>query len=312
MTLRLPACAGLRCGATLCSALAMAALSLPAAASENGQIHYPIGVNTIMNAALPAPGATGFYLYTQYYDSTRLNDGDGNNLDSGFKANVYAVVPRIVHTWNQRVGPFSFSSGAILPFTRIELRAFGRKDASNGQGDIVLAPLYVNYVNASYTLFAYAGPEFYLPTGKYDKNRLANNGLNYRTVAPSASVTWLPAPQWELSATLYSEFNSTNKDTDYKSGHAVTFDYNVAYRPLTDLPKLKVALQGFVMKQTSDDRQFGRALPGGNRGQAFGFGPQVSYDIAGVGAVLFKYQREFKVENRTSGNRFWFELALPL
>lgn len=98
-------------------------LPVPSKATENGQVHYPIGVNTIMNAALPAPGETGFYLYTQYYESTRLNDGKGRSVDPNFKASVYAVVPRIVHSWNQRVGPFWLSSGAIVP-----------PDASRSQG----------------------------------------------------------------------------------------------------------------------------------------------------------------------------------
>lgn len=296
---------------SLSSLLATSMLSLPAMATENGQTHYPVGVNTIMNAALPPPGETGFYLYTQYYRSTRLNDGSGHSLDPDFRASVYAVVPRIVHSWNQRVGPFFLSSGLILPMTRVELRAFGRKDTSTGLGDPVVAPIYFNYVNAAGTFFAYGGPEIYVPLGKYDKNRLANNGLNYWTVAPTVSVTWLPTPRWELSATLYPEFNFKNKDTDYRSGNTVTVDFDVAYRPLTDLPKLKVALQGFAMKQYTDDRQHGQAVPGGNRGQAFGLGPQVSYDVAGVGAVLLKYQREFGVENRTEGHRLWFELALP-
>ncbi|WP_425525433.1 transporter [Xanthomonas citri] len=90
-----------------------------------------------MNAALPAPGETGFYLYTQYYESTRLNDGKGRSVDPNFKANVYAVVPRIVHSWNQRIGPFWLSSGAIVPLTRVDLRAGGHRDVSTG----VIPPL---------------------------------------------------------------------------------------------------------------------------------------------------------------------------
>ncbi|CAN7799649.1 transporter [Paraburkholderia hospita] len=312
MTLRTRALSSSHGSLTLSSLLAILSFSAPVMASENGQIHYPVGVNTIMDAALPAPGDTGFYLYTQYYDSTRFNDGNGNSLDPNFRASVYAVAPRIVHSWNQLVGPFYLSSGLIVPMTRVEVQAFGRKDTSTGFGDPVLAPIYFNYVNSTGTFFAYGGPEIYVPIGKYDKNRLANNGLHYWAVAPTVSVSWLPTPRWELSATLYPEFNFTNKDTDYRSGNTVTLDFNVAYRPLTALPKLKVALQGYAMKQYTDDQQYGEVVPGGNRGRAFGLGPQVSYDIAGVGAVLFKYQREFGVQNRTQGNRFWFELALPL
>lgn len=299
-------------GAMAATAAMAPLLAAPVNATENGQTHYPVGVNTIMNGALPPPGETGFYLYSQYYDSTRLNDGNGRSLDPDFQANVYAAVPRIVHTWHQRVGPFHLSSGLILPMTRVDLRAFGSRDTSTGFGDPVLAPLYLNYANATGTFFAHGGPEIYVPLGKYDKDRLANNGLNYWTIAPTASITWLPAPRWELSATLYPEFNFRNTDTGYRSGNTVTVDFALAHRPLADLPKLKVALQGFAMKQYTDDRQHGQNVPGGNRGQAFGLGPQISYDVAGVGAVMLKYQREFAVENRTEGNRLWFQFALPL
>lgn len=286
--------------------------SVTANATEFGQTHYPVGVNTIMNAALPPPGETGFYLYTQYYESTRLNDGNGDSIDPSFDLSVYAVAPRIIHSWDQKVGPFSLSSGAILPLTKVDLTLFGQRDVSTGLGDPVLGPIYFNYVNSTGTFFFYGGPEVYVPVGKYDKDRLANNGLNYWTISPTVSATWLPAPKWELSSTLYPEFHFKNEDTDYLSGNTVTLDFNVAYRPFAELPKLKVAVQGFALKQFTDDRQNGQTVPGGNRGQAFGLGPQVSYDIAGVGAVVLKYQREFGVENRSRGDRLWFQLALPL
>ncbi|UVG56988.1 transporter [Xanthomonas citri pv. durantae] len=137
--MNLYACVQGRAGCRLAiGAVAIASiLPVPSKATENGQVHYPIGVNTIMNAALPAPGETGFYLYTQYYESTRLNDGKGRSVDPNFKANVYAVVPRIVHSWNQRIGPFWLSSGAIVPLTRVDLRAGGHRDVSTG----VIPPL---------------------------------------------------------------------------------------------------------------------------------------------------------------------------
>lgn len=286
--------------------------TVAAMAAENGQVHYPIGVNSIMNAALPAPGETGFYHYFQYYQSNRLNDAHGNSLDPKFQADVLAWAPRVVHTWNEMLGPFFIASGMILPITRVDLHAFGRKDMSTGLSDPVVSPIYLYYVNSTGTFFAYAGPDIYIPAGKYDKDRLANNGLNYWAVAPNASMTWLPTPQWELSTTLYTEFNLKNKATDYRSGNSATLDFNVAYRPLPGVPELRVAVQGYAHKQFTDDEQPGVEFENGNRGQAFALGPQVSYDIAGgKGALLLKYQREFAVENRSLGNRYWFEVAIP-
>lgn len=297
----------------LAFAVSMLAMSFRSMGTESGQIHYPIGINTIADGILPAPGDTEFYLYTQHYYSTRLNDGRGNSVDQSFSAKVYAVAPRFVHTWKESLGPFSVSSGVILPMTSVDVRIFGRKDHSVGFGDPFVELFYLNYVNRTGTFFAFFGPGVYVPIGNYDKNRLANNGLHYWSFAPSLNLTWLPAPRWEVSSTVYAELNATNKATHYRSGNSVDIDFAVGWRPFLTIPKLKVALQGYALKQYSDDRQDGVSVSGGNRGRALGVGPQISYDLAGgKGGVLIKYQREFLVQNRSMGNRFWFELALPL
>lgn len=281
-------------------------------ATESGQVHYPLGVNTIMTAALPAPGDTQAYQYIQYYESNRLNDKNGHAIDANFHASVYAFVPRIIHTWNATVGPFNLASGLVIPFTKVQVQAFGRRDSSTGLGDIVLAPIYFTYMNPTGTFFAYGGPELSVPTGEYDKNSLANNGLNYYSFSPTINFTWLFAPRWEASIAFYSEFNTKNKDTDYRSGTSVMSDFNLAYRPFVDSQRWKFAIQGYALKQLTDDRQYGEAVNDGNRGQVFAVGPQVSYDIAnGLGGIVVKYQKEFGAENRSQGNRFWFEFTAP-
>ncbi|AMU10866.1 hypothetical protein A2T82_31540 [Burkholderia cenocepacia] len=66
------------------------------------------------------------------------------------------------------------------------------------------------------------------------------------------------------------------------------------------------------MNQFSDD-EIGGAIIDGKRGRAFGLGPQISIDIAhGKGGIVLKYQREFGVRNRAQGDKFWFELAVPI
>lgn len=298
--------------ASLSAALALG-WSWPAAASEGGQTHYPVGVDTIMNAALPGPGDTSFYSYSQDYESSYLADEDGRSLDPNFKASVQAEAFRVIHNWGKKLGPFYIVSGAIAPITRVSLTLFGRHDTSVGLSDLVISPVYLYYVNKTGSLFTYFGPDVYLPVGKYNKSRLANNGLHYWAIAPNAHVTWLPTKRLELSTTIYSEFNARNHATDYKSGSSLSADGVVAYRAFNALPKLKLAVQGYVTKQFTNDRQYGLVVGNGNKGQAFALGPQVSYDIANArGGILLKYQREFGVENRTRGNRFWFEIAFPI
>ncbi len=282
-------------------------------ASEGGGAHYPSGVNTIMNGALPAPGETMMFNYFQYYESTRLNDSHGRSLDPDFKLNVAAWAPRFAHTWENKVGPFFLASAISLPMTRVDVRAFGRHQVSTGMGDPTLSPLLFYYVNPAGNFFAYFGPDIWVPVGEYDKDRIANNGLNYWSVSPNVMLTWLPSSRWEISGTIYSEFNAENKATNYRSGNSVTVDGAVGYRPFSDMPELKFALQGFALKQFTDDKVDNVSIPGGNRAQALGLGPQISYDIlGGKGGVMVKYQREFAVENRSEGNKFWVEVVFPL
>lgn len=282
-------------------------------AAEGGGVHYPIGVNTIMNGALPAPGETMMFNYFQYYESTRLNDGHGNSVDPDFKLNVEAWAPRFAHTWEEKLGPFFLASTISLPMSRVDVRAFGRHEVSTGMGDPTLSPLLFYYVNPAGNFFAYFGPDIWVPIGEYDKNSIANNGLNYWTVSPNAMFTWLPSSRWEVSGTVYSEFNAENKATHYRSGNSVTVEGAVGYRPSSEMPELKFSLQGFALKQFTDDKVDNVSIPGGNRAQAMGLGPQVSYDIlGGKGGVMVKYQREFAVENRSLGNKFWVEVVFPL
>lgn len=280
-------------------------------ATENGLVHYPIGANTIMNAALPLPGETALYVYVANYHSTRLNDSHGKSVDDGFRLDVQAWAPRLMHTWEQKLGPFALSSAIITPMSRVDIDLFGRHEVSTGFTDPVLTPLYLYYASPDFDFFAYGGVDFYVPIGKYDKDRLANHGLNFWAIGPNVNFTWLPTPKIDISATFYTEFNAENKATNYRSGNNATLDFGASYRAFDSAPQVRVALQGFAFKQFSDDKLNGDTYLDGNRGQVFAFGPQISYDFKGGSAVMVKYQKEFKAENRPEGDRFWIQVALP-
>ncbi|MCD7041877.1 MULTISPECIES: SphA family protein [Pseudomonas fluorescens group] len=283
-----------------------------AQATEAGAVHYPIGANTIMNAVLPMPGNTALYLYVQNYHSNRLNDTKGNSIDKNFSLDVQAVAPRFLHTWEQKLGPFFMTTVVVTPMINIDVNLFGRHEKNAGFGDPSIAPIYLYYVSPGSDFFAYTGVDFYVPVGEYDEDSIANPGLNYWSASPSVNFTWLPSPRVDMSATLYAEFNAKNKATGYRSGNTATLDFGMSYRPFLSVPQVRVALQGSAFKQFTDDEQDGSDLPGGNRGQVFSFGPQVSYDLGGGAAILLKYQQEFKAENRPEGNKVWMQAVVPL
>lgn len=279
-------------------------------ATENGQITYPVGVNTVLNGILPAPGQTQFYNYTQFYDANRFNGANGDKLIPGFKVQAFVDAPRILHTWSAMLGPFTMTSGVIVPLAHVSVDVPGASGTKNGLGDIILQPLFIGYSNPTHTFFAFAAPfDVGIPTGSYSKTRVANTGANYYAFLPSFNVTWFPAPKWELSATALLAINTRNKDTNYQSGSVAVLDYGIGYTFAKDW---QAGIQGFFLRQISDDKLNGETFQDGFRGRAVGIGPQLRYDFMPGGGIAFKYQREFDVRNRPQGNRFWIQLCFPI
>ncbi|MFM0110760.1 transporter family protein [Paraburkholderia nemoris] len=85
-------------------------LSGKAYATENGQQTYPIGIDTVLNAIVPAPGTTQFYDYSTFYTASRFVGQNGGSAIPGFKVNVFAMAPRVLHTWGDTLGPVSSQS----------------------------------------------------------------------------------------------------------------------------------------------------------------------------------------------------------
>ena len=290
----------------------LAAALVPATtfATENGLGTYPIGVNTVLNGVLPPPGGTQFYNYSLFYVANRFAGPDGNAAVPGFRSAVFVDAPRVVHTWGTMLGPFAISSGIVVPVARVNVDAAGSSGTRTGLGDIILQPFMIGYTNPDKTFFTFLSPDVSLRTGSYSSTRLANIGTNYYAFQPNLNATWFPSPKWELSATAQLEVHSPNHATQYHSGTIGSIDWLVGY---AIGKKLQVGVQGYYLKQVSDDKQNGQRVgPDGFRGQAAAIGPQLRYDFGPAAAVVLKYQHEFAVRNRSKGERIWIEFAFPI
>jgi hypothetical protein len=299
----------------LVSLAGMMSIAGPALASENGNQHYPIGVATAADGLLPPPGMLLLLDYQQFYQATDLVDGNGNKIvpDTDFKVSVQANAPRLLYTWKKPVigNYFTVTTGIVVPVVNVRVRGFGRQNKTFNIGDIDVET-YLGHVSADHKVFWFFGLDTWLPTGKYDKNSLANPGNNYTTFSPTAAITYVPTPHWDIGATLFTEINTKNKATDYHSGANFTIDYGASYKLGADGNGFGFGIQGYYFKQVQDDKQNGlRVGPNGNKGQVFAIGPQLRYDFP-FGGVIVKYQHELAVENRARGNRAWVELAIPL
>lgn len=289
--------------------LVACAIAAPAHATENGQISYPFGVNTVLNGLLPPPGATQYFNYSLYYSANKFAGADGNSSVPGFHSSVVAETPRVVHTWGATAGPFTISSSAIVPMLSLHLSTPGGTGNRTALGDVILEPLMLGYANPSKTLFAFFSPSFAVPTGAYSVNRIANTGLNTYAFLPYLSVTWFPQHDWEISTTALLELNSPNHATQYHSGAVAVLDYLIGY---SLNQRLQVGVQGTLLKQFTDDTQDGVEVADGFRGQSVAIGPQLRYMWGPASGIVVKYQREFAVRNRPQGNKLWVQFSFPL
>lgn len=280
-------------------------------ATENGNEHYPLGVLTVQPAILPPPGDTEFYNYDAYVEGSRFADNHGNSSPQlpGFNLQVYVEAPRLIHTWNSTIGPFNISSGITFNIFSTHLGVGGENFNRFAVGDVSIQPLWLTYNTSTFHFLI--GPNIWAPTGAYDKNNPASPGLNYWTFAPEVAVTWLPQPAWELSADMFTQFNTTNNATHYRSGNDSNIDFLVGWRPLAVAPKVQLGVSGYIYRQWSDDRANGQTVLD-NRGRVLGIGPQIRWDVIPHGGLVFKLQHEFDVRNRPEGNRIWIEFAAPV
>lgn len=297
--------------AQLLAATLYSVIAATSHAAENGVTNWPNGVNTVLPAMLPPPGATQFYGYTVYYSADKFVDGNGDSLIPGFKLDVFAQAFRLNHTWDfQTESGVTFTSGAILSGGRYSLEAFGFDDTETGLNQIYLTPLYVNW-SASESLHLSTGFSGFLPLGDYDANGLVNTTSNYASYVQEFDLTWFPNKDWEVSLSPTFTFNAENDDTKYESGDVFNLDYFAGYRP-ANAPQWQFGVAGHYTRQFTDDKLNGQTVGDGFRLQKFAVGPQVFYAFGPATAIVFKYLHETDVEYGTEGSSFWFQFAMPL
>lgn len=295
----------------LLAATFMASDGRRAAAGETSATNFPVGVNTALSAVYPPAGATEFYNYNLFYTAGKFVSDSANPAPSSFRTNVFVEAFRINHTWVNITPDITFGSGFAINFVHQDLRVPGVKaNLDFGFADPDIIPYNIGF-HVSPNLWIAHIFNIFPSWGSYEKSKVLNPGLGYTTYAPELALTYTPTPAWEISLDARVGFNTRNNSTKYQSSNDFTVDYVAGYRPVPNLPALQIGLNGYYYKQIADDYQNNVKVGNGNRGQVFGIGPSIRYDI-GHGGLILKWQHELAVENRTKGDRIWFQFAVPL
>jgi len=276
-------------------------------ATEGGGSIYPVGTENYLCCALPPPGLYGM-VFAQRYSADEVRGNSGQVVTPPtFKVTATAVAPRIVWVTPHTVAGASLAMHAILPVVNLDVKVLpGLSQSNTGIGDIVFGPaLGWHHSPALHTLLAL---DVFAPTGKYDRNDLANIGRNHWSLQPIAGVSHIDPKGLNYDLKAMWTINLRNKDTDYKSGQEFIADYALGWGLGNGWT---VGVGGYVYKQLTDDKQNG-ATVADNKGRAMAFGPSVKYDSGKGWFVTAKYQQESSVRNRADGSAFWLKAVFPI
>jgi hypothetical protein len=278
-----------------------ASLSSSAQATEGGGGAYPNGAEDSMIGALPPPG-TYFLNYLTYYRATSFKDQNGNHLMPKFNLDAVANVFRLIEVTKYRIFGASWAMHAFVPIVHIDVEATPGKDHRAGLGDIIVDPFILGWHFKNFHIVT--GPDIFIPTGNYNKNRLANTSRNYWTFEPVLALTYLADNGIELSGKFLYDINLKNPDTDYKSGQEFHVDYVMGYHVDKNLT---LGACGYYYQQTTDDKLDGTSVePDGFKGRVISLGPLALYNYKNMWFTL-KWYKEFEVENRPEGSNLFFK-----
>jgi hypothetical protein len=276
---------------------------------------------------LPGEPAVGVFNYFAYYNGnaeanlklpiagkTALNV-DANSYADSFGA--FWVTPLTIFGAN-------YAPGVAIPFVWTDVKAqvtdqngrtVSRSDYVNGLGDVEFWPVALSWTAWSTNLHVDFFGGIYAPTGDYQKNRLANQGLGYWTFEPGVLISYLGQKNGiEFTTYIGYDINTKNTTTAYQSGQQFHIDVTLAQHIPLGKGFVGVGANGFYLVQTTGDSGSGAHL-GSFDEMTAGVGPVLSYAAqfgsTGVAAEV-KWLPQISTQNTLKGNYIWFKVGVQL
>jgi hypothetical protein len=158
----------------------------------------------------------------------------------------------------------------------------------SGLGDIELSAAWVRRMDR---LRVAANLSLHLPTGKYDRARGPNPGFgDFYTLQPGVALTYAmgdspDVPQWAQGVSLAGRvaygINSTNRDTDYRTGNFIALE-GAAVKVMGPWA---VGANLLSVQQVTDDRSAG-VMVADSRYRTHAAGPFLAYKFPGRDLAL--------------------------
>ena len=287
-------------------AAGLLAVASAAHATEGGGSTYAHGVENFMSGAVPPPGFYGL-VYANHYSADRFNDANGNRVPiPGFKVRATAIVPRLVWVTGVKVLGGELVGHGLVPLVNMKVSALGASQTKSGLGDMTVG-VGIGY-HHSPNFHSAVGLDLILPTGRYDRDDMANIGRNYSSIEPLYALTYVDPKGFNGDMRIGFLINQRNKDTDYRSGHEFHVDYAAGWGLGSGWT---VGVGGYYRQQTIRDKQAGVKLAD-SKSRGLAIGPNIKYDSGKGWFVTAKWQFETNVKNGPEGNALWVKAVFPL
>ncbi len=309
--------------------------------------HFMPGVFGIRDYVVPDPGFYGT-LYNFYYTTNRMNDNNGNKVESvqiGPRKNVtvnvdvnvdlYAVAPAFVWVSEWKIFGAKYAAFIAPTFANTSLsgalstergRGINPENSTFNVGDMQVQPLWLGWTMTNWDVAL--GYSFYAPIGKYttvtetlpNAGQVTypspdNIGYGYWTHQFQGGLTWYPWPdkRMAVATALTYEINQNKQDFDLTPGQNLTFNYGLSqYLPLTDDHKLilDIGPAGYSSWQITDDTGSDATNPSDHM-QVHGVGGQLGLAyVPWHAAMNFHYFYEYAADNRFQGQSIGLNFAM--
>lgn len=297
-----------------------------ASATENGGSVWPVGAESYASAAgVPRTGQTMFYQYDLFYVANKLDDAKGRSSGlPDFRVRVVAGAGKLSHNWGVKVLGGELGSYIAVPYIYEQFRVTSAQRYSKAAlTNIDISPLSIfnhhGIVHWTYETQFLTLASGYQKGGPKDPDVQLNIGEHNIAVAGGSAVTLTPHKGAQnFNSRVDYIINDADHATHYRSGNEFFWHFDGQQEIPFD--KASIGVSGYLYKQVTNDSQYGAAVittnadgskSTGYKGRAFDIGPQVTAPLGHHGVVVFKWNHDFLVQNKTRGNAFWFEAGIP-
>jgi len=284
------------------------------------------GVEDYVTGAFPPPGLY-FMNYLLFYDADCITNADGHSID-GTEATVIAEALRFIYSSKIKVlgGNLGWHTVIALVHKDIQIQNAGLglniDESLSGVGDIYVSPFILAW-HLPNNWHITIGEDVILPTGEYDKDKVAalgpmpravnpNIGTHHYTFESVVAVTKIfPENGLVLDAKLMYDIHTEEPDSDIKTGDQFHVDF-AATVPIVpgDEGKgaLRAGINGYYFTSLEEDEYKGDDIDD-SKERVFAIGPMVRYEFTPATSLTFKAQFEQNVHNRPEGEAFWVKLV---